>query len=275
MSTAPQFTASGLAWHAVDIVPPWHETPETILFVAGLGTTAAMWNEWLPLLASNYRLVRADLRGFGASRVPAGHRFTLAGLIDDILEVARAAGAARFHLVGEALGGAACIALACRGQGTPLRSLTVCNAPFRGASLDNVAAWRALIGQGGVAAWSARMMAQRFHGDEVDPDAYRWYETTQRASSAETLLALGDVLLSTALVDLLPLIMVPTLVLCGDASPYVSVDAATEMARTVPGAELRVFDHARHGLPFSHARECSAALADFLARRCPSPDRSS
>jgi 3-oxoadipate enol-lactonase len=262
-------TASGLAYRAIDLVAPWRRPSETIVFVAGLGTTADMWSDWWPALAGRYRLVAADLRGFGGSTAPAGHRYTLDGLVDDLLEVAGAAQAGRFHLVGEALGGAACIALACRGTAAPLASLTVCNAPFRGASLDNVAAWRKLVGEGGVPAWSARMMTQRFHGDEVAPDAYRWYVDTQGRSSGDTLLALGDVLLSTQLVERLPDIAVPTLVLCGDDSPYVPVQAAAEMAAAVRGAELRVFDHARHGLPFSHAAACAEALADFLARRCP------
>lgn len=263
-------TSSGLAYHAIDVVAPWRRPAETVVFVAGLGTTADMWSDWWPSLSSRYRLVAADLRGFGGSTAPSGHRYTLDGLVDDILEVAAAAGAGRFHLVGEALGGAACIALACRGAAAPIASLTVCNAPFRGASLDNVAAWRKLIAEGGVPAWSARMMAQRFHGDEVAAEAYRWYVDTQGRSSGDTLLALGDVLLSTQLVDRLSEIAVPTLVLCGDDSPYVPVAAAAEMAHAVRGAELRVFEHARHGLPFSHAEPCARALAEFLVRRCPS-----
>jgi pimeloyl-ACP methyl ester carboxylesterase len=32
----------------------------------------------------------------------------------------------------------------------------------------------------------------------------------------------------------------------------------------IPGAQLRIFPHAKHGLPFSHADECSQALRAFL-----------
>jgi len=266
-TTNGQKTSSGLHYSLIDLAPPWLETRETVLMVAGLGTTHAIWSEWLPVLAERYRLVCADLRGFGESHALPGHRFTLDGLVSDILEVARESNTERFHLVGEALGGAACLALACRGAEAPLSTLTTINAPFRGASLDNVAAWRRLIEQGGVAAWSTRMMEQRFHGDELAADALHWFDNTQLRSDASVLLALGNVLLSTELADRLGQICVPTLVLAGDASPYVPPGAAAELAASIRDAELEIFPHARHGLPFSHPRQCALALARFIERR--------
>ena len=59
----------------------------------------------------------------------------------------------------------------------------------------------------------------------------------------------------------------PTLLLHPDGSPFIPVPIMAELHRLLPDAELNVFGHARHGLPFSHAVQCSACLRDFLARR--------
>ena len=45
------------------------------------------------------------------------------------------------------------------------------------------------------------------------------------------------------------------------------------LQRALPDASLQVFAHARHGLPFSHAAECSAAVARFIDGRAPNPAR--
>ena len=50
-----------------DIVPPWVEPRETILFLHGLAIDSDIWITWLPTLADRYRIVRMDLRGFGPS----------------------------------------------------------------------------------------------------------------------------------------------------------------------------------------------------------------
>jgi hypothetical protein len=40
-----------------------------------------------------------------------------------------------------------------------------------------------------------------------------------------------------------------------------------ELHAQLADAELQVFAHAKHGLPFSHGRECAAALRGFIERR--------
>ena len=95
-----------LHYEVTDVTAPWAGEPETILFHHGVGITGDIWLEWLPPLADRYRLVRLDVRGFGRSSVPGpGFAWSMELLAEDARAVARAAGAARFHYVGESLGG--------------------------------------------------------------------------------------------------------------------------------------------------------------------------
>jgi pimeloyl-ACP methyl ester carboxylesterase len=56
------------------------------------------------------------------------------------------------------------------------------------------------------------------------------------------------------------------LLLSPDSSPFVAVSEMNDLRDGVKDAELRVFPHARHGLPLSHGAECGAALREFLDR---------
>ena len=49
-----------------------------------------------------------------------------------------------------------------------------------------------------------------------------------------------------------------------DSSPFIPVETMAGLKRALPDARLQVFAHARHGLPFSHAAECAAAVAGFI-----------
>jgi len=51
------------------------------------------------------------------------------------------------------------------------------------------------------------------------------------------------------------------------SSPFIPVEVMAAMRAAIPGAELQVFAHSKHGLPLSHGRACAETLAEFLARR--------
>jgi len=113
----PEVAISGceLYYEIVDLTPPWISAPETILFYHGLGSTSGIWAQWLPLLADRFRIIRFDMRGHGQSTFPEGGApVTLDNLTDDVFTVADVAGAKRFHLVGESIGGTIAINAAVR-----------------------------------------------------------------------------------------------------------------------------------------------------------------
>ena len=62
----------------------------------------------------------------------------------------------------------------------------------------------------------------------------------------------------------LPAVTCPVLLLHGDTSPFIPVSVMVAMHAALPDSRLQVFAHARHGLPFSHARQCAESLKEFL-----------
>ena len=83
-----------------DFTDPWRE-PETILMLHGNGESGAVWFGWVPHLAREFRLVRPDMRGFGASTpMPRDYRWSLDGVVDDFAALMKKLEVERFHLVG-------------------------------------------------------------------------------------------------------------------------------------------------------------------------------
>jgi 3-oxoadipate enol-lactonase len=256
-----------LYYEIIDLTEPWLKNPPTLVLSHGIGTNCEIWNRWLPLLAHHVRLVRFDTRGFGrSSRHGAGFEWSADLWAEDILAVADAAGAERFHLMGESLAGAVSLHLAAGAAGSRLATVTTVSSPYRGIDLPRVGDWRARLRDDGIGAWSQKMMEQRFHPDALSDAAERWFAAEQETSDPETLIALGDMLMKIDLSDALPRIRIPALLLAADASPYVTPEIAVAMKRLIPRAELAIFPHTRHGLPFSHAVECAEALLTFWRR---------
>jgi pimeloyl-ACP methyl ester carboxylesterase len=263
-------TATGpLHYELCDQVAPWVESPQTIIFHHGIAADLHLWSDWIPVLASRYRLVRFDMRGFGESVCPpADFRWSFEVLVDDLLRVADAAEAQRFHLVGESIGGTAALAFALK-HPQRLLSLTLSNAAARGGTVNNVAGWREQIQQSGQAAWAAQMMERRFHPGGLSAERHAWFRKVHETCSMDASLGLADLLVGADLTARLGEIAVPTLLLSPENSPFIPLEVMVALRAQISAAELQVFAHSRHGLPLSHGPACAKGLKEFLARRAP------
>lgn len=265
----PDLSVAGCKLHydVVDLTPPWQGGAETILFHHGLGATSGAWAAWLPILAGRYRLVTFDMRGHGRSEHPRPDAaLDLARLRDDLFAVADAAGAERFHLVGESIGGTIALAAASE-QPARLLTLTVSNGAHVGGSIQSIDDWKRIVDAGGMPAWSRHMMGKRFFDGAIDAAMWRWYEREQAAASPDVVLRAVRLLAGADLSAHLPAVRMPVLLLHADSSPFIPVGVMADLKARLPDARLQVFAHARHGLPFSHAAECAQVLRGFLEER--------
>jgi haloacetate dehalogenase len=75
-----------------------------VLLLHGFPQDRFMWGHVAPLLAANYAVVCADLRGYGASFKPVGaadhSNYSFRAMADDQVALMRSLGYHRFHLVG-------------------------------------------------------------------------------------------------------------------------------------------------------------------------------
>lgn len=263
----PTLAVAGHVLHydVSDLTPPWQAATETILFHHGLGASSRIWVPWLPLLVERYRLVRFDMRGHGRSapREPRA-ALSLDLLVEDMFAVADAAGVERFHLVGESIGGTIGLKAAME-QPARIRTLTVSNGAHIGGSIQSIDDWKQVMDAGGMAGWSQHMMPKRFFDGAISPEMWCWYEREQASASPHIVLEAVRLLAGADLSRGLETLRRPVLLLHGDSSPFIPVPVMVDLKSRLHEARLQVFAHARHGLPFSHGKECARVLRAFLA----------
>jgi pimeloyl-ACP methyl ester carboxylesterase len=264
-------TAHGaLHYEIVDHVAPWNGAAQTILFHHGIGGSAGLWAGWLPYLIDRYRIVLWDMRGSGRS-VLEGFSWSLDLLVTDVLAVADAVGVQRFHLVGESIGGTVALA-ATIASPDRIASLTVSNGAHLGASIQRVQVWQKQLDEGGVKGWSDAFMPDRFLEGALEPERYAWFAAQQEKWSLESILKALSVLVGADLTPRLNAVNCPTLLLHPDGSPFIPVSVIAELHRLLPTSRLNIIGPARHGLPFSHDRQCARLLRSFLAETIVSAD---
>src|SRR4029434_5134762 len=111
-----------------DYTDPWRK-PDTIRRLHGNAESSLSWYAWVPTLARHYRIVRPDMRGFGASTpMPRDFPWTLDLIIDDFCRLMDTLGVERFHLIGAKIGGTIARAFAAR-RPERVRTLTVVGTP--------------------------------------------------------------------------------------------------------------------------------------------------
>jgi len=108
------------------------------------------------------------------------------------------------------------------------------------------------------------MMAGRFFDDILQPAVWDWYRNQQASADSGTVLALLRTLVGTDLSNRLAEISAPVLLMHPDSSPFVPVPVMADLYERIPNACLKIIPGAKHGLPFSHANECSRTLRQFL-----------
>lgn len=256
-----------ISYDVIDLRPPWAPPVETVILHHGLGTNSAIWSDWLPILASQYRVVRFDMRGCGQS-APLGptNPWTLDSFVDDVIAVADAVATPRFHLIGESFGGTVTLYTAIV-RGARLLSATCISAPHRGGSIRVLKGWNTLLGtHDGMRAWSCNMMEYRFRDGAVSPEALTWFKDEQDKTDAAMVRGVSELVMKTDLTALLERVSVPVLLLAPDSSPFVESQLVSELHHLLPTSELQIFAGTRHGLAFSHAQQCSELFVEFTKR---------
>lgn len=257
-------TVRGLHYRVEDVRPPWCAHSAPVLFHHGIGTNMGLWAEWVPLLAASHPVIRFDMRGFGRSVVPpVDHIWSLDELVMDVWDVVDSAGYDAVHMVGESFGATIVLAAAIA-HPERVRSLRVLNGPFKGNGLGELGNWSDQFASGGAFSWSKQMMENRFGPAAPHSAALSWFEQEQQKTLPHVAMGLGSVLAGTDLSVGLRSLSVPVSVVFPDGSPFVSVEHGREMIKLMKHGTFRIVRGARHGLPFTHARQEAQELLNTL-----------
>jgi len=265
----PTFKASPdleLHYRVDDFTDPW-ATPETILLLHGNAESSLAWYAWVPRLARRFRVVRPDMRGYGASTpMPREFPWSLDVIIDDYARLMDSLGVRRFHLVGAKIGGIVARAFAAR-RAERVATLTVIGSPpplRQGA--ERIPALTEEFETLGVEHWARRTMAGRL-GDTFPAEGVEWWIKFMGGAPLSTLIGFNARINYSDIRADLPKIACPTLVITTHESGLASVEETRAWQETIRDSELLVIPGNSYHVAASHAERCAEATLEFIARR--------
>jgi len=247
-----------------DYTDPWRE-PETILMLHGNAESSASWFGWVPQLARHYRVVRPDMRGFGASTpMPRNFPWTLDRICDDYVNLMDALGIRRFHLVAAKIGGTIARYFAARHADRVL-TLIVVGTPPPKRDVGPRPELAAEFEQKGIEHWARRTMGGRL-GSRFPAAGAEWWIKFMGRTAVSTQLGFMPTIADANITDALPRIRCPTLVVTTEGSGLGSVDEMRAWQRLIPRSELLVLPGDSYHVAATDPERCAKATLEFIQR---------
>ncbi len=258
-----KITANGIAFNCAIDGPegaPW------VTLSNSLATNLHMWDAQAAALASDFRVLRYDKRGHGASEAPAGP-YDFEMLIDDVLGLWGALGIETSHFVGLSIGGMTGLGLAID-HAPRLSSLVVSNAVARADD-----AFRS--------AWDERIAFAENRGMAAlaDPTVARWCSDEFLTAAPPALATLKGMVAATSVAGYvgcaralqgldfetrMPEITTRTLFIAGKEDIATPASTMRHMAALVPGSRYVELSPTGHLASMELPDAYSAELRKFL-----------
>lgn len=214
-----------------------------LLLSNSIGTTLAMWDRQVPVLAERFRVIRYDFRGHGGSDVPPG-AYSADRLGRDALELLDHLGVARAHVLGLSLGGFVGQWLGIHAPERVDRLILSNTAAY----LPSPPTWDAAI---------AAVLAAPDMDDTAETFLANWFPPAMLAANPPEVDRFRAMLRGTSRQGLagcwaavrdadmrrtVALITSRTLVIAGRFDTVTSLALGEDLARAIPGARLEVLD---------------------------------
>jgi 3-oxoadipate enol-lactonase len=239
-----------------------------VVLIHGFGLDAGMWDAQWEAFAQRHRVIRYDLRGYGASTLPEGPY----SHVDDLLALIDFLGANPAHLVGLSLGGRVALRVAAQ-HPEAVRSLTLADPAMDGHSWtdDWLRRWRKMTeaakrGDLGEAKklWREHILFEP--GNKNPQVAGALQSMIDRYSGWHLAHPDPGTAPPTPVAKMLSSISIPTLVMVGDLDLPDFQAIARRLGQELPRAELRTIAGSGHMSNMEAPAVFNQLVLDFLQR---------
>ena len=265
-----------------------HATP--VLLCDGIGCDGYVWCHLRHDLGARF-VVHPHYRGHGRTALPRDPaRVTIEDLADDLVCVLDDVLVERAVIIGHSMGVQVALETYRRHAERVAGLVLVCGAPshplrtFRGSRaleewLPTIRRWihrapgiinrltRAVLPTQFAYEVASRLEIRR---ELIEPSDFWPYLEGMARIDARLFVAMLSSAGSHSAEDLLPRVMVPTLVVAGGRDGFTPPERSRSIAAAIPHAELLEIPDASHTAPIEHPHVVNLAIRDFLARRVDS-----
>ncbi len=234
----------------------------TLVFANSLGSTMALWQKIVPLLPPQLRIIRYDLRGHGASDVPAAP-YTMGQMVSDAAAVCDAAEVRDAMFVGLSVGGLIAQGLAVK-RPDFIRALVLSNTA---AKIGNPNFWAERIDavhKLGMPKLADTIMPRWFGRDYfASPDMLQWRDMLGQIDPhgyAGVCAAIAGTDFYTPTSGL----RIPALGIAGGEDKTTPADMVRETVDLIPGSKFAVMPRAGHLPCVEDPIRYAEILSDFV-----------
>ncbi|MBI2906653.1 MAG: alpha/beta hydrolase [Chloroflexi bacterium] len=254
-----------------DFTDPWRQ-PGTFLLQHGFSRNSRFWYKWLPLLSSQFRVLRPDMRGFGRSSMPPDQFEPAAdAYVNDLISLLDHLDIEKVVYVGESFGGILGLLFA-HTHPERLEALVLTSTPVSlpGRALEakfpvKEGSADAALAKG-VDNWSRQTIGQRIDLRLAPPQLAEWWIMEMGKTIPENAIKHHRYAATLDFSPHLGELRVPTLVLCGENSP-IAGDQVELMRSRVPGVKVVSFPGVGHGVHALMPEQCIQEILTFLNER--------
>jgi 3-oxoadipate enol-lactonase len=255
-----------------DYTDPWKNAP-FILLQHGFGRSSKFWYRWVPYLSRFYKVLRADLRGFGQS----GRNFDFErdlktdDYVSDIEAILDHAGAESAHYCGESLGGIIGQIFAAE-RPRRVRTLSIVSSPvflnadFMERSKFGFNSWEEAMRTLGAKGYAlAKNKGDRFSAD-TEAGLMQWFADEQGSSDVEVMIAVQKGVARVSTEAWLPRIEAPMLAIYPSEGPITSPEQEALLRKHVRNLTLVRLPSKHHNLHLIKPAECAEHVLYFAAQ---------
>lgn len=234
-----------------------------VVLIHGLGTDLTVWDAVVARLPQ-WRILRLDLRGHGATDVPPAP-YAMGALIRDCERVM-----AHFELTEAVIAGFGAGGLVAQGLAVKrldlVRGLVLSNT---GTRLGTPEIWRrrsAAVQGGGMAAILDPTMAQNLGPRWRQAPTLPAQQAHLSKTAPEGWMGVAAAIAGSDFYQTTATLRLPTLVIAGSDDGVTPPDMQRELADLIPSADFRLIHRAGHIAPLDQPEEYAAHLRAFLTR---------
>ncbi|MED5578604.1 MAG: alpha/beta hydrolase [Nitrospinota bacterium] len=248
---------------------------ETLVMVGGFTATVEVWGRLRPLLSKKYRLIMADNRGSGRTKILNEDEIrSPAKLSMDVLSLVNGLNIKKFHIFGGSMGGMICQEFATKNQ-ERLKSLIIACSQFGGKdAIKPNPGVRETRAKGGVptATPAERRAALEtlFHPNTIDnrPEVVKFYDDNKRKfpHSKEELERRIKGMDECDVSEEIRNLKVPTLVICGSNDVLVPTENSRLITERIAGSELSIIEESGHHFYSEQPEKSSKIILEFLSK---------
>jgi 3-oxoadipate enol-lactonase len=253
-----------------DFTDPWLDRPYLIL-QHGNGRSGNFWYRWIPYLATQFKVVRPDMRGVGMSDPvdDPERQISIEACVADLAGLISSLTDQPVYFCGESMGGILGILMAAL-HPEKIRALSLVATPV---FISDAMKARYALGHGsrldamrkmGIKEWVRETSVLTRFPPDSDPRLLDWYVDEFAKGKPEVLVRYSDLVSSASAAEYLPRIACPVLSLF-PKNGQITDDAQVNLFREqVSHADIRYIDSEYHMIHLTHAQECAEAVGDFF-----------